>query len=168
MAEEKVVKVKKIKKWHWVVAILVILGLVAGWFLTHPNVVSQVANALNLDPNAGDKIDKDANKNAKKGIQIPGYPEITLTAGSPKMNVALTNPKDNPCYFEFTLKIKDTGEVLYKSADVAPSKTINEETLKRSLDAGTYDAVIEIRTKALKSPHAAMNGANVATRLVVK
>ncbi|MDR3190573.1 MAG: hypothetical protein LBT80_05130 [Lactobacillaceae bacterium] len=169
MADNKVEpkKKKKIKWWHGLLALLIIAGLIGGYLYTHPNVREQVANALNLDPNQGAKKDS-STTTKKKGIQIPGYPEITMAANDTTMRVALTNPKDNPCYFTFTFKLKSSGEVLYKSQDVAPGKTINEETLKRGLEAGTYPAVIEIRTKALKAPHAEMNGANVETQLVVK
>ncbi|MDR3190543.1 MAG: hypothetical protein LBT80_04975 [Lactobacillaceae bacterium] len=168
MVQEQVKTQKSGKKW-WkaLIALLIAIGLVGGFLALNPHARDQIINALNLDPNQGAK-NSSSNKAAKKGIQIPGYPEITLGANDPTMRVALTNPKDNPCYFEFTVKLKSTGEVLYKSQDVAPSKTINEEQLKRGLEAGKYPAVIEIRTKALKAPHAEMNGANVETQLVVQ
>ncbi|MDR1774345.1 MAG: hypothetical protein LBR30_05710 [Clostridioides sp.] len=159
---------KKKRMFLWIILALIML-IVGIWFVKNPSSLPEpVKNAINLDPNQGAKVDRVEEKAEQKGIQIPGYPEIPLKPDQNKMYVALTNPEGNPCYFEFTIKLKSTGEVIYKSGDVAPGKTINEQTLSKTFKEGTYDAVIEIRTKALEEPHGAMNGANVETKLVVK
>ncbi|MCC8120697.1 MAG: hypothetical protein LIO42_01630 [Oscillospiraceae bacterium] len=101
------------------------------------------------------------------GIQIPGYPSITIPAGEETVSVALLNPEGNPCYFTFTLVLKDTQEVLYTSGMVAPGQAITSITMSRALEAGEYDAVIQITTASLEDG-SAMNGANVETTLIVQ
>ncbi|WP_052446582.1 hypothetical protein [Candidatus Soleaferrea massiliensis] len=102
----------------------------------------------------------------EKGIAIPGYPSIAIPAGETDVRVALTNPEENPCYFTFELVLKDTGESLYTSRMVEPGKALTSITLSRPLEAGAYDAFLRITTHSL-TDLSGMNGANVATRLVV-
>lgn len=154
---------------------LVVLLLVAGgvfvglswgrWFGGDPPAQA----APGIDPNAqawtGQPLE-DAG-GASSGIQIPGYPSISLPADTREVAVALLNPEGNPCYFTFELALRDSGEVLYTSQLVPPGQAIYEITLSRPLEAGEYDAVIRISTTSLEdgSP---MNGANVETVLTVQ
>lgn len=101
------------------------------------------------------------------GIKIPSYPSVTIPANTKDVTVALLNPEGNPCYFTFTLVLKDTGETLYTSGMVAPGDVITDITLSHPLEAGEYDATIQITTAALTDGRA-LNGANVETVLVVQ
>jgi hypothetical protein len=100
------------------------------------------------------------------GIAVPGYASITIPAETTDVQMALLNPEGNPCYFTFELVLKDTGESLYESKMVEPANSINAVTLSRGLAVGEYPLTIRIRTYSLED-HTAMNGANVATTLVV-
>ena len=123
-----------------------------------------------LDPGAKDWSGEtlpDKSDGENVGIKIPGYPSITLPAGTEDVTVALLNPEGNPCYFTFKLVLTDTGEELYTSGMVAPGQVITDITLSRPLEAGEYNATIQISTAAL-TDGSAMNGANVETTLIVK
>lgn len=172
-----------ISKKTLIVALIVLLLLVVGavtvafnwnnWFgdaqSTGPS-SSQNGN-LDIDENAGDwngqTLPDKTDAPPAVGIKIPGYPSITLPKDQKTVNVALLNPEGNPCYFTFTLILKDTGETLYQSKLVPPGKAITEITMARALPAGEYDATIKITTTSV-ADGSAMNGANVETVLIVK
>ena len=132
---------------------------------------SSLGGSLDIDENAGDwngdNLPDKTDDAPAEGIKIPGYPSITLPKNQRTVNVALLNPKGNPCYFTFELVLKDTGESLYKSKLVPPGKAITEITMSRELSAGEYNATIKITTTSLEDG-SAMNGANVETVLIVK
>lgn len=102
-----------------------------------------------------------------EGIQIPGYPSITIPADTADVTVALVNPEGNPCYFTFELVLTDTDEVLYTSKMVPPGQMVSDITLSRALPAGEYNATIRITTASLEDG-SAMNGANVETVLIAQ
>lgn len=123
-----------------------------------------------LDPNAqdwGEDKTEEESEGESTGIQIPGYPSITIPADETEVTMALVNPEGNPCYFTFELVLKDTDEVLYTSKMVAPGQMITDITLSRALSAGEYNAVIRISTASLEDG-SAMNGANMETTLIVQ
>lgn len=124
----------------------------------------------NLDSNAGETASNDGDSeetDKPEGIRIPGYPSITIPAGTTDIEMNLENPAGNPCYFTFELVLKDTGETLYTSKMVEPGKAITNVTLSHGLEAGEYPAVIKISTSSLEDG-SAMNGANVETTLIVQ
>lgn len=101
------------------------------------------------------------------GIRIPGYPKITIPADTAEVTMNLKNPEGNPCYFTFTLVLTDNEETIYTSKMVEPGKAITKVNLTRALSAGEYPAELRITTASLEDG-TAMNGANVATVLVVE
>ncbi len=98
-------------------------------------------------------------------IVIPGYGEILLDADTRDVMLILPNPSGNPCYFRFSILLKESGEVIYTSGLVPPGKAIGELRLKRALSEGNYPATIQIETFSLDESHTPMNGANVETVL---
>lgn len=111
-----------------------------------------------LDPDASTQEAKESDP--PEGIRIPGYPSITIPADTKDVTVNLMNPEGNPCYFTFTLVLKDTDETIYQSKMVEPGKAITQITLSKELSAGEYPAILKISTAALDDGRA-MNGANV-------
>jgi hypothetical protein len=101
-----------------------------------------------------------------KSIQIPGYGQIPMAAGSRDIAVNLLNPAGNPCYFNFELVLASTHEVLYSSGAVAPGDAIRAQRLAHTLDVGEHDVLIRIKTTSLQTLEP-MNGAEVKTQLVV-
>jgi len=102
----------------------------------------------------------------KPGIQIPGYGSITIPANATDVKIMLLNPEANPCYFTFEIVLKDTGDSLYQSKLVEPSKCIEQITLAKALEKGEYSATIKVRTYELESL-IAMNNADVEVKLIV-
>ena len=142
------------------------------WFGSAPDGPSSSQTGdLDIDPGAedwnGEQLPDKTDDAPTAGIKIPGYPSITLPKNQNTVNVALLNPKGNPCYFTFEIVLKDTGESLYKSKLVPPGKAITEITMSKALSAGQYEATIKIATTSLEDG-SAMNGANVETVLIVK
>lgn len=175
------------KKQIVIAGILILLLLIGGvslganwskWFgdkqpETIDTSVSQVEDTLkptlDIDPNAGNwegQTPEDKGGEAV-GIKIPGYPSITIQQDVTDVKMALLNPEGNPCYFKFTIVLKDTGEVIYESQYVPPGQSIEDVTLTRPLAEGEYDATIQITTIGLDQV-TPLNGANVETVLVVK
>lgn len=162
-----------------VVLAAVVLALVAGgvalgmhWAGPGTGGAASTAFTPDLDPNAqnwdgGALPDASGGEAPSTGIQIPGYPSITIPADTTDVTLALLNPEGNPCYFTFELVLNDTGEVLYTSKMVPPGQMISDVTLSRALAAGEYGATIRITTASLEDG-SAMNGANVETVLVVQ
>ena len=161
-----------------VVLVVVVLALVAGGvalgvhWAGRGGAAGSAAFTPDLDPNAqnwdgGALPDASGEDAPATGIQIPGYPSLTIPAGTADVTLALLNPEGNPCYFTFELVLNDTGEVLYTSKMVPPGQMISDVTLSRALEAGEYDATIRITTASLEDG-SAMNGANVETVLIVQ
>ena len=61
--------------------------------------------------------------------------------------MALLNPEGNPCYFKFTIVLKDTDETIYESQYVPPGQSITDVTLTKPLAEGEYNATIKIGIK---------------------
>ena len=176
--DSQIVISKKTLSLSLIVLLLLMVGVVAlalnwnHWFGSAPAGPSSSPNGnLDIDENAGDwngqTLPDKTDDAPAVGIKIPGYPSITLPKDQQTVNVALLNPEGNPCYFTFTLILKDTGETLYQSKLVPPGQAITEITMSKALPAGEYPATIQITTTSLEDG-SAMNGANVETVLIVK
>lgn len=99
-------------------------------------------------------------------IRIPTYSQWDMQAGADEIEVPLVNTEGNPCYMQFTVKLKDTGEVLYESDLVPPGKAVPSIRLNRTLDAGTYPVTVSISTFSLDDPSQPLNGAELGTEIV--
>ena len=82
----------------------------------------QTAFVPDLDPDASTQEAEESDP--PEGIRIPGYPSITIPADTKDVTVNLMNPEGNPCYFTFTLVLKDTDETIYQSKMVEPPGNI--------------------------------------------
>ncbi|SDA26696.1 hypothetical protein SAMN02910447_02696 [Ruminococcus sp. YE71] len=125
---------------------------------------------VDLDPNAGEytgELPKSEDSVEDAGIQIPGYPSITIAKDTQDVKMALLNPEGNLCYFKFEIALKDTDETIFESKYVEPGSCIYDVHLSKPLAEGEYPAVIKISTIALDG-ETPLNGANVETVLVAK
>lgn len=100
-------------------------------------------------------------------ILIPGYTDIKIEEKSKEAYIALWNPDDNPCYFTFSIVLRDTGEVLYNSKLIPPGYAITTVPLKRSFEKGEYPIIVRIKTYDLEDHTKSMNGGEVKTRMIV-
>lgn len=92
----------------------------------------------------------DETSNEIPQIQVAGFYLWHIPKGETEnIPVMLKNPEGNPCYFSFSIRLKDTGEILYTSKMVQPGDTIKRINISKPLDAGKYIAVIHISTNEL-------------------
>lgn len=125
---------------------------------------------LGIDPGAGKynpEIGMPENMDPTK-IALPGFEGLVMNAGSDKLYAALWNPETNPCYFKFSLELKETGEILYESGLVPPGKAITEETLTRKMDEGKYLVLVKMDTFSLEDDTQPLNGGSSETILEVR
>lgn len=101
-------------------------------------------------------------------ILIPGFSNLEMEAGSTHINTFLFNPEDNPCFFQFNVVDKATGDVLYESKLVPPGKGIEGFDLNRTFEAGEYPAVIQFNTHDLEDPTINYNGSEMEITITVK
>ncbi len=101
-------------------------------------------------------------------ILIPGFETLHLQAGSTHVDTVLFNPEDNPCFFQFNIKSRDTDEVFYESKLVPPGKGIDGIELNRTFEAGEYPAVIQFRTHDLEDPTINYNGSDMEITIIVQ
>lgn len=99
-------------------------------------------------------------------ILVPGYDDWTMKAGTDKLYMALMNPKDNPCYFQFTVVKNDNKEVLFKTKLVPPGSAVTEITLPHKMKQGIYPITVKIISYSLMDPKKKMNGAEIKTRII--
>jgi hypothetical protein len=143
-----------------VIALAILCSMYASGKISLPS-----TGGIKMQSDFGQK--KPAQKVDAGQIQIPGYAEIAMRAGDKTVYVDLTNPETNQCNFRYTIKLKETGEVLYQSDYLAPGQTIHSIELQQALNAGNYTALVEVRTVSLDETHTPLNGANMETTLVV-
>lgn len=101
------------------------------------------------------------------GIKIPGYDSITIRADRTDATVSLVNPENNPCYFEVSIILENTGEVIYKSKKIKPGYAVKQITLNHSLPMGVYDAKVHYDTFSL-TDQKPLNGAEVKVKLIAQ
>lgn len=105
-----------------------------------------IAVLLNRQPpqTAGEENDTTAEsaevEKLTDSIAIPGFSQLTFTAGETEQAMALYNPAENFCYFKISLILED-GTVIWVSDLVEPGKQSKPITLSQPLDAGTYENV---------------------------
>ncbi|NLA77411.1 MAG: hypothetical protein GX851_06240 [Clostridiales bacterium] len=133
------------------------------------NVTENAGSTLDIDPNAGDYVPPESTTGSTGGIAIPGWNQISIPDGETEVTVDFPNPGANAekYYLSFELRLKDTGEVLYKSGLVPPGQTIQHITLSRALTEGTYKAVIHVQPYKMDENRTSTNNADMETDLVV-
>lgn len=121
---------------------------------------------------AEDEVDWDQDINAlsgqeTNGIKIPGYGELTVAAKDTNWKISLVNPKDNDCYFKYSITIDDSEEPIYESDYIEPGKAITEFEVSNGLAAGEYKIHLNIASYSMDGKNTRMNGADVQADLHV-
>lgn len=120
----------------------------------------------NIEHNTG--TNEEAQENEAKGIQVRGFTTWSIPANTSKnLSIPLENPEGNPCYFSFEIKLKDSGEVIYKSNMVPPGEKIHEIDISREFSQGDYPIIIHIYTNELETG-AEMNSPEMQVTMHVK
>lgn len=156
-------------KRKWRIGLAVLILAVGGAVIAATTFLTQVKNDdVRIDPAAAEySIPGYENPSGEQGrIRIPTYSEWDIQAGADTVEVPLVNTEGNPCYMRFTVKLKDSGEVLYQSGLVPPGQAIPSIHLSRTLGAGTYWVTVSINTFSLDDSSQPLNGAELGTRIV--
>lgn len=126
-------------------------------------------------PDSSQNSSSDASSDSSRGssadsaslsICFPVYPDVTIFRTDLKIPILLTNPAQNPCLFQFTVKVKDSDNTLLSSGQVSPGKAISGIPLSNPLSQGDYTLEIHIATHTLNG-NSEMNGGNVLVELHV-
>lgn len=110
-----------------------------------------------------DKIDTSG-----KNIKINGITDLKLKAGVREQNFVFSNPKENPCYFKYEIVLTGTDEVIYTSQLVPPGYAISKFSLNRALEAGSYRAVIHVKTYTFDKQQRPLNNFDMKTNVTVE
>lgn len=153
----------------WLVGILAVLGCVFAFLWIH-------AGQSKAAPNTGGMVvaegttewDKTlSGSNSSAGIKIPGYSNLTIYRSADSVNISLVNPKGNPCYFQYTLEVAETGKTLYKSDLIKPGEAITSFQGKNIPAKGNYTLLLRISTYSMDGKYTAMNGAQIKAALTI-
>ncbi len=153
-------------KTHMIIAAVLAVALLAGGF-TAGYFLTRDKNPLGIDPNVqyyGNMHAGQVNPNPEQ-ILIPGFGRLVFGANDPDVSIELGNPQGNPCYFRYTLRLSDTGEVLYTGGLIPPGMMVDKIKLSRGLPRGEYKVIIEIETFSLDESLTPMNGASAEVAL---
>ncbi len=163
---------KKDKKGLWIglaAVIIIIIAAAVGLFLAYGNNRDdQNAAGVVLDDGAEDWDGelKDMSQD-QPGIKIPGYGDITVPSGETEWKITLANPKDNNCYFKYSITIDDNETPIYESDLIEPGKAVREFEVTEPLEAGDYEIHLNISTYTMDEDLTPLNGAVVKAVLHV-
>ena len=126
-------KKTKTKKNGKILLLAVLLILIAGAGITTAYRIgrqtsTESSNGIVVEENVSDWNQDLANlsQNQDSGIKIPGYGELSVGAGDTDWKITLANPKDNNCYFKYSITINDDETPIYESDYIEPGKAVTE------------------------------------------
>lgn len=152
----------------------VICGLIALLLLTVIavcavllNRTEQSAGGMKLEKNTVSWEQEMKSANEAADIQIPYYSDIYMQGGSDEIEMYLVNPKENDCYFTYTLILKESGEQIYQSGLIEPGQAVDLVKLERKIESGEYALNMRIDTYTLET-ETPLNNAIVSTKLIAQ
>lgn len=89
-------------------------------------------------------------------LPVPG--NMSLREGGRYVNTILPNPSGNDCFFEYTITLDNSREVIYQSGLIRPGKALIGFYLNRELEEGEYAATVRIRTSDPEDYGTELNG----------
>ena len=103
-------------------------------------------------------------------ISIPGWTAIKLPAKSTEADISLHNPQVNEGYYalSFTLKLADTGEMIFATGSIEPGYRCTHVTLNRELEPGEYYAILFVQPYLLDGSETPTNNAELEILLIVE
>ena len=104
------------------------------------------------------------------GIAIPGWGAIKLPSGAKEADVSLHNPESNQGFYDlsFTLKLADSGEVIFSTGPIEPGYKCTHVTLTRELEPGEYDAIMFVQPYLQNEDQTPTNNAELEILLIVE
>lgn len=149
-------------------AAVIAIAIAAIAYKTGKNSGQQNANGVTIEENATD-WDQSLNNvsGSDAGIRIPGYGSLTVNAGEKNWAITLANPKENHCYFQYSITIDDSETPIYESDYIEPGKAVKEFEVSEPLDAGDYTIYLNIASYSMDGNNTRLNGASVRADLHV-
>ncbi|MDO4260863.1 MAG: hypothetical protein Q4C82_02200 [Eubacteriales bacterium] len=146
--------------WKIRAAMAAVIIALAGGVVYYNHAQSEVTN-FTPEFEEGQEAPEASEASEERGIKIPGYSVIPVTAGTTEVAVDLTNPEENEVYFQITFLLTDTGEQIYQSKLLSPGQHLYEISLDRALEAGEYNLTIQYDTFSMDEEYTPRNGATV-------
>lgn len=178
VGDGKYIAVVKSALLMWLLYLLIAAAVIVGLALLIKNFVPSkddeqtTTNPIGvIDPNAvlGNGEISIPVKTDTKGAQIKinGIPEMKLKAGTKEQTFVFSNPEENPCYFVIEIELADTGEIIYTSNLLPPGYSISAFTMNKALEAGTYNAIVHVKTFSFDSEQRKLNNMDIKTTIIV-
>lgn len=143
------------------ILLMLVGGVFLGWWLSRQNQVP------GLDETAVSYRVEGLKNTDPESISLPGISLLEMEAGQSTVEFPLVNPEGNDCYMKYTIQETATSEVLYESGLIEPGMAVLSFDLNRTLDPGTYDILIKVRTSDINDYTVELNGAQIPAKLVV-
>lgn len=161
-------KSKKILLFAILLLIVAAAGIVAAYKFGQ-NTSAQNTNGIAIEENVSDWNQDLTSLSDKQdsGIKIPGYGELSVGAGDSTWKITLANPKDNSCYFKYSITINDDETPVYESDYIEPGKAVTEFQVNKPLETGDYTIYMNISTYSMDGKNTRLNGASVKADLYV-
>lgn len=163
-----------------IIALFVLILSFWGWYLANgpgdkPGQSDTTAKTTpSIDPSAKEYEEPAGDPTDVQGVSIPGWKELHLEAGEKDVSVDFYNPEANEgkYYLTFELRLENedgngTYEVLYRSGLVEPGLHIQNISLERTLEEGTYNATIHVQPYRMDAEKTPTNNADIKTILTV-
>lgn len=159
-------KKKSISIFIIILLIVVIMLLVA--LLMHPK-EDEAGKGVVFEPNNSSQLQGYVGTN-HPGIAIPGWGAIKLPSGVKEADVSLHNPESNQGYYDlsFTLKLADSGEVLFSTGAIEPGYKCTHVTLTKELEPGEYEAIMFVQPHLQDEDQTPTNNAELEILLIVE
>lgn len=157
--------IKKRKKWLALLLILLLLiPLLLGvkYFVDQDNKIDLDEAAISYQMPNGMK-----NENPEE-IMIPVFGELTMAEGTTEITAGFANPEGNPCYFKYSIVLKEENKVLYESKWIEPGTAVVELNVSEKLPKRNYPILIKIDTGTLEDPEVEMNSGKIESILKVE
>ena len=152
------------------ISAVAIVGIAA--VVVIPRITSSPKTITNYEPQAVYEFEETQTQtyqesSVSKGIKIPGYSNIPVTAHATEVSVDLVNPDENEVYFQISFYLADTNELIYQSKLISPGQHLYSIELERGLEAGEYPLTIQYDTFSMDGSFTPKNGASVNCFLTV-
>ena len=130
---------------------------------------SEKSSGIIIEENASawDSELKNLSGTQSSGIKIPGYGDITVPADSSTWKITLANPKDNNCYFKYSITLDSNESPIYESDYIEPGKAVTQFDVADLPEAGDHEIYMNISTYSMDEAHTRLNGASVKADLHV-
>ena len=168
--EKEKARKKKRNRMLLVLAAVLVLGAVAGWYVMDKNKLKRARDAGEgqLPYKTEAEIQTELNRRIAESalaISINAKPEFEN--GTAKARLCIENSPANHYAVNVIIRLSDSGEKVYESGLIDPNHYVEYGTLSRNLPAGTYKATATFTAYTLEGEKEKGNS-QVEMELIVK